>query len=128
MNALALALLTHPLLGRWASRSLLGLRIRGRRSGRSFTFPVQYAADADGLVVMPGHPESKRWWRNLITRSSVEVLSGGEWTCGSAWVLRTGDRGYDSARATYEARWPSVSMPPGQPLVRVVLDEPRRRR
>jgi hypothetical protein len=128
MNGFALALLAHPLLGTWAGKSMVGLRVRGRRTGRWFTFPVQYAEDTDGLIVMPGNAESKTWWRNLESRAAVGVLTGAAWTDGSAWVLCPGDRSYGEARVAYESRWPRVSLPVDQPLVRIVLDESRRNR
>jgi hypothetical protein len=51
----------HPLL----SRRLLVLEVTGVRSGRTFSFPVQYGRDGDAFVVVPGFARRKRWWRNL---------------------------------------------------------------
>ena len=53
------------------------LTFRGRRSGRWYTTPVQYATDGDSLVVVPGHPERKQWWRNLRGGAPVHVRLGG---------------------------------------------------
>ncbi len=52
--------------------ALVLLTVRGRRTGRSISLPVQYAAGHDALWVWPGHPERKTWWRNL--RQSQRVM------------------------------------------------------
>lgn len=103
-------------------RDLLGLSVRGRRSGQEYRFPVQYAVAPGGLVVVPGHPERKTWWRNVgATSTSVEVLREGVWAPGSARCLTPGDAGYDAALAAYLERWPQVQVAPGQPVVLVRL-------
>ncbi len=106
-------------LHRLLDGSLLALRVRGRVTGRSFELPVQYAVDADGLVVVPGRSETKTWWRNLIRPGPVEVLLDGSWSPGDGRVLRPGDAGYRAARRTYALRWPRVPLPESAPLVRV---------
>ena len=52
-------------------RSLLLLTVRGTRTGREFTLPVQYVRENGTIWVIPGHAEGKTWWRNL--RSDVPV-------------------------------------------------------
>jgi len=78
-------------------RSLLVLRVRGAMTGRIFELPVQYARDNDHLAVVPGHPQTKLWWRDLLVRSAVDVLLSGEWLRGTGVMLRPGDHGYDAA-------------------------------
>lgn len=54
----------HPLL----SGSAIVLSFRGRKTGKTYTFPVgYYAYTGDALVVIPLHS----WWKNL--RGSVPV-------------------------------------------------------
>jgi hypothetical protein len=100
------------LLGTWAhvllDRSLIGLRFRGRVSGRLIALPVSFAAAPDAAVVLPGRAESKRWWRNLRQPAPVEVLHEGEWFPAAGRVLQPGDRGFSDALAVYVARWPRV--------------------
>ena len=54
-------------------RSLMLLTVRGRRSGREFTLPVQYARQDSTVWVLPGHPETKTWWRNLRPSAPVRL-------------------------------------------------------
>lgn len=88
--------------------SLIGLRVRGRVSGRVIELPVSFAADVDAAVVLPGRAEGKRWWRNLRRPAPVEVLHGGEWFPAVGRVLRPEDAGFADALALYVARWPRV--------------------
>jgi hypothetical protein len=66
---------------------LIGLRVTGRASGRPVELPVRYAEDDAGLVVMPGHSEHKRWWRNLRGGADLAVLVDGDWRPGRGVVL-----------------------------------------
>ena len=50
---------------RLMSGSLVVLAVRGRRTRREITFPVQFARRGEVLVVTPGQATSKSWWRNL---------------------------------------------------------------
>lgn len=117
------AVLRSP-IGRRLSRSLVLLRIRGRHSGTLFELPVQVAPRPGGLVVMPGKPETKQWWRNLREPQSIELLRGGTWHRAGAVVVNQGDAEYGAALEAYTERWPRVKVPRGQPLVLVTwLDE-----
>jgi hypothetical protein len=117
-NAMVLRLLgsrAHRML----DRSLVGLRVVGTVTGVVRELPVQYAADGDGIVVLPGHPDGKKWWRNLRGGAEVTVLLGGRWSAGYGVVLSPGDAGYAAAAETYRRRWPRARLPEGQPLVRI---------
>jgi MFS family permease len=112
-----LAVLTSP-AHRLLGGSMVGLRLRGAKSGALFTLPVMYAEDAGGLVVLPGRPEKKRWWRNLRRPADVSVLVDGHWRPGMGSVLEPGDAGYDQSLAAYRRRWPRIAVGTG-PLVRI---------
>jgi deazaflavin-dependent oxidoreductase (nitroreductase family) len=115
-----LAVLGSP-AHRALSGALLGLRVTGARTGRRLELPVQYAAGPRGLVVVPGRPERKRWWRNLHAHPEVDVLAEGAWRPADAFVLRPDDRGYVPARMTYLSRFPNAQLSPGQPVVLVAV-------
>ena len=118
-DRLVLDLLSSPWRGRLDHR-LLGLSVRGLSTGRSHRFPVQYAVDSRGLVVVPGHAERKQWWTNLrVPDTPVAVLWGGDWEPGAATLLRPGDPGYGDALTTYSRRWPRLRLPAGQLVVRI---------
>jgi deazaflavin-dependent oxidoreductase (nitroreductase family) len=107
-NLFVSALLRSP-LHRLASGSLLLISYRGRRSGRRFTIPVMYAEREGTLTIFVGHPERKRWWRNLRVGAEVEVRLRGRRVRGQAEVVEGSaavetylDR-YPRARAAIEA-------------------------
>jgi hypothetical protein len=112
-----------------ADGGLVALAVTGSSTGQVFRFPVEAAWwHPDRLVVLPGHPDRKTWWRNLGDKPRVEVLLAGDWTPAHAAVLRLSDPDWPAARAAYAARFPSVRAL-GDPLV--VLDvtwPPRLRR
>jgi hypothetical protein len=118
-NRVVVAVLASPAHG-LLDRSLLVLRVRGTRTGRWFELPVTYAAEPSvGLVVLPGRPGTKRWWRNLRDASPVDVLQDGRWRPAVGVVLRPDDPGYEAALAAYRRRWPRTRVPAGGPVVRV---------
>lgn len=115
-NRLSLAMVHDHRFG--MDRRLVGLAVTGRRTGRVLRFPVQYADHGDALVVLPGHPEDKVWWRNLTgAETRLEVLRGPEWQDATARVLLPGDNGHSAALAAYRRRWPRFEAPSGQPVV-----------
>lgn len=120
-NSLVLGLLRSRMHGA-VDRSLVGLRVRGVVTGRTFEFPVQSADCEQGVVVLPGRPESKRWWRNLVEPAPVDILRRGWWQRGDGVLLRPGDCGYYTAVAAYRQRWPHARLPDDSPVVRVRLD------
>ena len=122
------ASLSHRLVLRYllARRSparggLTALAVRGRCTGRTHRFPVLAAPlGAGSLVVLPGHPERKQWWRNLRGGAAVQVFDRGAWALAEGFVLEHGSLEWSVARAAYRARWRRVEVGPG-PLVVIVL-------
>ena len=119
-NRLLVALLQSP-VHRPLDRSVVALQISGVRTGRLHELPVMYADDGTGLVVWPGRPETKRWWRNLRRPAPVQILHEGRWQPATGELLRPGDRGYDGARESYRRRWRRVVIGPSDPLVRITV-------
>jgi hypothetical protein len=110
----------HPLL----SGAVVDLRYVGRRSGQAHALPVQFAQEAAAgaatgdLVVVPGRPGRKTWWRGFVTPQPCTVTLRGQVRAATAWVVR------DDACATaaYRTRWPKVHVAPTDPVVRIRLD------
>jgi deazaflavin-dependent oxidoreductase (nitroreductase family) len=75
----------HPLL----SRRLALITVTGRKTARTFTFPVGYERAGDTVRIGVGWPERKRWWRNLLQEGRVEMVLGGKKRSGTARA--TGD-------------------------------------
>jgi membrane protease YdiL (CAAX protease family) len=72
--ALVLRSPLHPLL----SRSLALITVRGRRTGREYELPVMYAREGDELILIPGDPERKTWWKNLQGGAPVRLRLRGQ--------------------------------------------------
>ena len=82
--------ITMWLLRSWlhflASRDLLILRFRGRRTGRSFATPLSYVQIGNRLYLCT-RPEVANWWKNLRGGTEVEIVWRGRATRASASVL-----------------------------------------
>jgi hypothetical protein len=76
INPLVRAVLRSPAHG-LASSHLALLTVTGRRSGRTFTFPVGYLQEGERVTIGVDWPERKRWWRNLLDAAPVEIRLAG---------------------------------------------------
>ena len=121
-DGFVLAVLRSP-----AHRLLRGmaieLRYTGRRSGRQFTLPVQYAREAERLLVAVQDPSTKTWWRNFRTALEVSVRLQGELRRGTALVVGPDDPMWDRDRRLYVARWRRLAGRVSGPLVQITLHE-----
>lgn len=93
------------------------LRYTGRRSGRLYAIPVQYARDGQRLVVAPQGAEAKTWWRNFLTPQPVNVRLDGRLRVGTAVVVDRDDPGWEDARRLYGTRWRRTAVRLTGPLV-----------
>lgn len=103
-NRVVLAILRSP-AHRLLSGFAVELRYRGRRSGREFALPVQYAKVHGKLVVRPQKPDQSSWWRNFGDPRPVTVLIAGRERRGSAQVLESGEPEWEPFHQAYVARW-----------------------
>jgi deazaflavin-dependent oxidoreductase (nitroreductase family) len=69
------------------SATLLLITYRGRKSGKEYTLPVQYAQDGNHIYIAPGAPEQKTWWRNLKGGAEVKLILRSETLSGKAILL-----------------------------------------
>jgi len=122
INGLVAWLLRSP-ARRLLDGSLVLLRVRGRKSGVWFELPVQYARTDQGLVIIPGNPDSKLWWRNLRESSAIEVLIEGAWRPAVGLVVNPADASYAELLSSYGERWRNVKVPQGNPLVSVTWSD-----
>ena len=72
-NATMRGVLRSP-FSRLVDRGIMLLTVTGRRTGRRFTFPVQYVEDGEVLWVMSGAGPEKTWWHNIVDGTQVGVL------------------------------------------------------
>jgi hypothetical protein len=91
------------------SGSLLLIIYRGRKSGKDYTLPVQYARDGTTIYIVPGMPEKKTWWRSMRGGAPVRLLLGGKALAGNAAVLEGGAAGAVPALAAYLKRFPAAA-------------------
>ena len=108
VNPLVRALLRSPLHPLLSGRLML-LRVTGRRTGRTFEFPVGYSGDDRGLVVRVAAPHRKQWWRNITGATPVTVVLRGTVRRGVA-ELDAGDA-QTQVRIALSGRLPSVHGP-----------------
>ncbi len=87
------------------SGSVAIVSYRGRRSGDLVSLPVQYAGDADRLVVGVGYPASKRWWHNFDRGHPAEVRLAGRTVAMNGRAVISPVDGDEDLEA-YRARFP----------------------
>jgi len=93
------------------SASLLLITYRGRKSGREYRLPVQYAQDGQRVFILPGQPEKKTWWRNFKEGTPVTVTLRGKTLGGSARLLegQTRAQAAQEGLAAYLRRFPALA-------------------
>lgn len=85
-NPIVAAILRSPLHS-WISGSVMLVNYTGRKSGKSYTLPVNYLRDEDALITISFR--KRTWWRNLLDGSSLKLLLQGRTVSGQPQVLRT---------------------------------------
>jgi deazaflavin-dependent oxidoreductase (nitroreductase family) len=73
-NDLVVWLLRSPLHG-LVSKSILLIGVKGRKSGKTISVPVNYIRDGNTLWVTSQRP--RKWWRNLTDGAAVNVRLAG---------------------------------------------------
>lgn len=73
-NPLMAAILRSPLHG-MLSRNTMLITVRGRKTGRPVTTPVNYVRQGNDLLTVSFR--SRTWWRNLRGGAPVELLLEG---------------------------------------------------
>ncbi|MEU4648819.1 nitroreductase/quinone reductase family protein [Nocardia fluminea] len=98
MNAGVMALTEAPVIGKVLGKSFAQISYVGRRSGRTFTTPVNYRRSGDEYIIGVAMPGKKKWWRNFLGEGGpVTVRIGGIDHPGHAIAYRD-DRGRVTVR------------------------------
>jgi deazaflavin-dependent oxidoreductase (nitroreductase family) len=107
-NSVVRLILLSPLHG-MMDGSLLLITVRGRRSGKEFTLPVQYVRDDRSIYIVVGDAGKKTWWRNLCGGASVRLVLRGTALAGQAVVWQGEQDAASIARALdlYLRRFPA---------------------
>jgi deazaflavin-dependent oxidoreductase (nitroreductase family) len=85
-NPFVRLVLRSPLHGLF-SAALLLITYHGRKSGKEYTLPVQYAPNGNIIYIVPGLPEQKTWWRNLKGGLPVSITLRGQVLSGEGRLL-----------------------------------------
>ncbi len=72
---------------RMFSGSLALITYQGRKSGKTYTIPVQYVQAGQTVYIVPGRANQKTWWRNLRGGVPVNLVLSGQNVKGMAQVL-----------------------------------------
>ncbi len=80
------AILPSP-LHRITSGNTLLITLKGRKSGRMITVPVNYTQT--GQVVRITSKPERQWWRNLKSKPEVQIVLRGEKALGNAKVFES---------------------------------------
>jgi hypothetical protein len=96
------------------SGGLVVLAYRGRRSGREFRIPLQYAEATGGrIVALAVRPERKLWWRSFSDPAPARLLVAGSTRAVIGRVLAGQER--RAALRAYLERFPRAAGPLGLP-------------
>ena len=120
-NGLILAVLRSR-AHRLASGMVIELRYTGRRSGREYALPVQYAGTGERLVVRPQAVGRSTWWRNFHVPTAVTVRLAGRIRRGTARLVANGEPAWEQARDLYGSRWTRSAERTTGPLVVISLE------
>jgi deazaflavin-dependent oxidoreductase (nitroreductase family) len=85
-NPFVRLVLRSPLHGLMSAELLL-ITYRGKKSGKGYTLPVQYAQAGKKIYIIPGWPQKKTWWRNLKGGLPVKITLRGQEVAGNGIVL-----------------------------------------
>lgn len=97
-NPLMRWLLRSPLHG-FVSKRYLILSVTGRKSGKTYHVPVQYAQKGENLLIITS--AQYVWWRNLQGGASVGVQLRGKLYAAQAEAFREAARVAEVAQQLY---------------------------
>jgi hypothetical protein len=99
-NGGVLALMKSGVLGGRMGGSFVEISYVGRRSGKTFSTPVNYRRSGEDIVIGVAMPDKKSWWRNFLGEGAAITLRlhGGDRT-GHAVATRD-----DKGRVTVKVR------------------------
>lgn len=85
-NHIILGLLHSP-FHRLLGKSTIALQVRGAKSGKRYTLPVNYIRDGDDLLITS--MRSRTWWRNLRLLPTVQLTLHGKSYIATAHLFET---------------------------------------
>lgn len=94
----------------WLSKDVLLIALTGKKSGKEYITPVQYASEGSVVWIVVGWPENKRWWRNLVGGAPVRLCLQRQWQAGNAVVFEgeSGRQGVIEALRAMATKYPNM--------------------
>ncbi|MFF2084936.1 nitroreductase/quinone reductase family protein [Nocardia sp. NPDC058176] len=102
-NAGVVALTEAPVIGKVLGKAFAQVSYVGRKSGRTFSTPVNYRRRGDEYLIGVAMPDKKSWWRNFLGEGGpVTLRIDGADHAGHAVSTRD-ERGRVSVRVRLDA-------------------------
>lgn len=73
-NSGVVALTEAPVIGSVLGKAFAQVTYTGRRSGRTFSTPVNYRRSGDEYLIGVAMPDKKTWWRNFLGEGAPLTL------------------------------------------------------
>ncbi len=99
-NPVVVSLMNSP-LHTVLDKSIMVMTVTGRRSGRRFTFPVNYISDDYGVLLVLSH-QDRAWWKNLRGGAPVLINLKGQSYTAQAEVFEDAETVRDGVRRIVE--------------------------
>jgi len=101
-NRWVIWLLRSPLHG-LVSQGMLLITVTGRKSGKTYTTPVEYRQENQCVTIISR--QGRTWWKNVVEAAPVTLLLRGQEVSGQARVLSLNDT--DLVRVLHQ-RYPTA--------------------
>ena len=118
LNPFMIWLLRSP-LHFLVSRQIMLISVKGRKTGRLYTTPVDYGRDKDAVLAITS--QSYSWWKNLRGGGQADLVVGGRALSGRAVVSEDPGVVLDTLRKMYPGRSGFERIAPGCVAIRVEL-------
>ncbi|WP_062992456.1 nitroreductase/quinone reductase family protein [Nocardia anaemiae] len=97
-NAGVVALTEAPVAGKVLGKAFAQVTYTGRRSGQTFSTPVNYRRSNGEYIIGVAMPDKKKWWRNFLGEGApITLRIGGVDQSGHA-VAHRDERGRVTVR------------------------------
>ncbi|MGH9803904.1 MAG: nitroreductase/quinone reductase family protein [Candidatus Acidiferrales bacterium] len=53
------------------------IRVRGRKTGRAYSYPVWFVLEGSRLYLLPVHGTETQWYRNLLRHPAISIAARG---------------------------------------------------
>jgi deazaflavin-dependent oxidoreductase (nitroreductase family) len=97
-----ISLLLRSPLHKLLSNAFLVITLRGRKSGRTISTPVNYWADGNTLIIASKH--DRMWWKNLRGGADVRVRLRGKNCAARALAVESPAEVADGLRRMFASR------------------------